>query len=147
MSSRGFHFWVPCIALPVCCTSRSFIAHAFPPHVASRRKRSVREDRVACHGFHGIGVRVVTGSWCNTKEACFWVDCIQAAIGAVLHPANVIADCLGLPAWNRWNKHCKVCFSARRWKCCRDVLERTFRIRKFQNQHVLCKPTCITRHH
>ena len=136
----------PHIAFPVRCTCWSGVTHAFPPHVAVWSESSVCVDAVAPQSFHCICVGVVASAWCNTKESGLRVDCIQAAIGAVLHPANIVTDCFCFPARNCWYQHCKVCLTASRRECCRDVFRRAFRVCEFQNEHVLGKPTRIASH-
>ncbi|CAB4612847.1 unannotated protein [freshwater metagenome] len=146
MCCWGIAFRIPGIALPVGRACWRNIAHAFPPHVTFRGVCSVGEDRVARHGVHGVCIGVVTGAWSNTKETSFGVNGIQAAIGAVLHPANVVTNCFGFPAGNGGNQHGEVCLATRRWERGCDVFERALRVGEFQNEHVFCKPACIACH-
>ena len=146
MRCWSFCFWSPGIALPVGCARRSGIAHAFPPHIAVGGECCVGEERVAPQCFHCIGIGVVAGSWCNTKEASFWVDGVQATIFTKLHPANVVTNGFSFPTWNGGNKHGEVGLATSRGECRCNVFGNALRVGEFQNEHVLGKPSVVTSH-
>ncbi|CAB4675934.1 unannotated protein [freshwater metagenome] len=147
MSSCCLRLWGPDIALPVGGTCRRSIAHAFPPHVTIRSERCVCVQAVAPQCVHSVCVGVVTSSRCNAEESGFWVNGIETSIVTKLHPANVVTDCFGLPAWNRRNEHRKVCLAACRRERSSDVLRCAFWVCELQDEHVFCKPACIACHH
>ena len=97
--------------------------------------------------MHGIGVGVVTSSGSHTKESGFGVDRVQTAVRTKLHPANVVTNGFGLPAWNCWDQHCEVGLATCRWECRSDVLSFAGRISELENEHVLGQPTIVAGHH
>ena len=97
--------------------------------------------------MHRIGIGVIAGAGGDTEKAGFRVDGIQASVWTKLHPTDVVADGLGLPAWNRWYQHCQVGLATCRGKSGSNVFSFAGRVRQFENQHVLSEPTVIASHH
>ena len=104
----GFALWGPGVVAPVGGAGWLVVRHALPPHVAVLGEGGVGEDAVRSQRVHRIGVGVVTGAGGDAEEACFGVDGIELAVVAELHPADVVSDGLGFPAWDGGNEHGEV---------------------------------------
>ena len=63
---------------------------------------------------HRVGVALVGRAGGDAEEAGLGVDGVEPAIGAELHPADVVADRLGLPAGDRGHEHGEVGLAAGR---------------------------------
>ena len=147
MSGRLAHGRRPGAATPVGQAFRRLLGHAFPPDVAISGQRDVGE-----HGVAGARVeRVLVGrsrrARRDAEEAGFRIDGIQLAIVAETHPADVVADRLGLPALQRRLEHRKVGLAAGRREGGGDVLHHAFGRGQLEDEHVLGQPTLIARHH
>ena len=142
----GFGFWSPGLVFPVGDTGGGFLGHAFPPHVAIFGDGGVGEDGVAPHGVHGIDVGFVAGEWGDAEEAGFGVDGVELAVGAVLHPADVVTNGFGFPAWDGGHEHGEVGFAASRREGGGDVFEFALWVGEFQDEHVLGKPAVVAGH-
>ena len=136
----------PHVAAPIRCPSRSLLGHALPPHIAIAGERGVGEDAVAVQRFHRVCVGAVAGSRGDSEESGLRIDRVQAAVLAELHPADVVADRLGLPAGDRRHEHRQVGLAARRREGGGDVLRLAGRIGELEDQHVLGQPAGVAGH-
>ncbi len=87
-------------------------AHLLPPHVAVVGQRDVGVDAVGGERLHGVEVRLVRRARRHAEEARLRVDGIEPPVGAELHPADVIADGLRLPALDGRRQHGEVGLAA-----------------------------------
>ncbi len=138
---------VPGVALPVGGTSRRLVGHLFPPDVALIGECGVGEDAVAPQRLHRVVVGLVAGARCDAEETGLGVDRVQLAVVTDLHPADVVADGLGLPARDRRNEHRQVGLAACRREGSGDVLRLALRVGQLEDQHVLGEPAVVACHH
>ena len=134
----------PDIALPVDQFFTRIGFHSFPPDIAVFCQRHIGENGVFFDGVHCVRVGAHRCSRSNAEETGFRVDGVQTSVFSEFHPGNVIADSFDFPAGDGRNQHRQVGFSARRRESAGDVFDFAFRIRQFQNQHVLSQPAFIT---
>ena len=147
MSSRGLSFWSPRVASPVGRTGRWGVGHVLPPHIAIGGQGGVGVDGIAPQGMHRVGVGVKPGSGGHAKESRLGIDGVETTIIAKFHPADVVADGLGLPARDRGNEHGQVGLTACRRERRGDVLGLILRVGQFEDEHVLCEPAIVAGHH
>ena len=122
------------------------LAHFLPPDIAVVGQRDVGEQGVArLHRLHGNRVGVVVGARRHAEEAVLRVDCVQAVL-AQLHPGDVIAHNLSLPARDGRGDHGQVGLTAGRREGGRDVVLLTLRVGELEDEHVLCHPALFLRH-
>ena len=141
-----FVVFCPGVVLPVGDSGWSFLGHAFPPDVAFRCEGGVGEDGVAPHGAHGVEVCFVAGEGGDAEEAGLGVDGVELAVGAVLHPADVVTNGFGFPAWDGWDEHGEVGFAAGGRECGGDVFGFVLWVGEFENEHVLGEPAVVAGH-
>lgn len=146
MGCWRLRFWGPGLVLPVGDAGGSFFGHAFPPDVAVFGEGGVGEDGVAPHGVHGVDVCFVAGEWGDAEETGFGVDGVELAVGAELHPADVVTNCFGFPAGNGGNEHGEVGFAAGGGEGGGNVFELAFGVGEFQDEHVLGEPAVVAGH-
>ncbi len=101
----------PGAAQPVDQLSGLLVGHAFPPDVAVERHGAVGENGIVRDAEHGVGVRLHAGAGSHAEESVLGIDGVEAAIGAELHPGDVIADGLDLPAGKGGDHHRQICFA------------------------------------
>ena len=82
---------------PVDQFRRFFRRHPFPPYVAVGSHRTVGEDGILRGGEHRIPVRLHARSGSHAEESILGIDRIEAAIGAELHPSDIVADGFDFP--------------------------------------------------
>ncbi len=121
--------------------------HALPPHVAVGRQSGVGEDAVLLERHHRVRVRVHPRAGSDAEEARLGVDRVEPAVVAELHPADVVADGLDLPARDRGHEHRQVRLAACGRKRGGEVLRHALRRRQLEDQHVLGEPAVVTSHH
>ena len=122
------------------------VGHALPPDVAVVGQRGVGEDAVAVEGEHGVGVGVGVGAGRHAEEAGLGVDGVEAAVGAELHPADVVADRLDLPALDGGDEHGQVGLAAGRREGAGDVAGLALGGGELQDEHVLGQPAVVAGH-
>ena len=98
----------PVLAAPVDQVRRGVLGQTLPPDVALVGGGHVGEDRVVAERGDRIGVGVGAGARSDAEHAELGVDGAQPAVGAELHPADVVADGLGLPARDGRHHHGQV---------------------------------------
>ncbi|CEO97961.1 hypothetical protein PBRA_006075 [Plasmodiophora brassicae] len=91
----------------------------------------------------GLGGR---STWGNSKESCFRIDGIQAAIWSDLHPGDVVANTLHLPAGDTRLHHCQVRLATSGWERGGKVFLDPLGIRDADNEHVLGQPSLVASH-
>ena len=94
-----------------------------------------------------LGLRLDVGARRDAEEPVLGVDRVEAAVGAELHPRDVVADALGLPARDRRDEHREVRLAARRRERGGDVVDAALRRRELEDQHVLGEPALVARDH
>ena len=137
----------PVAALPVDQVARHVVGHALPPDVPVVGQCAVCEDRVAVDRVHRVGVRLLARAGRHAEEPRLGVDRVEAAVGAELHPRDVVADRLDLPPRQGRDQHRQIGLATRRRERGSDVLDRALRRRELEDQHVLGQPTLVTGHH
>ena len=137
----------PVVAEPVGEVRGLVGGEAFPPDVAVVGARDVGEHGVARERGDRVRVRVETGAGRDAEHPVLGVDRVEAAVGAELHPADVVADRLGLPAGQRRHEHREVRLAARARERAGDVAHLARRVRELEDEHVLGEPALVARHH
>ena len=122
-------------------------AHLLPPHIAIVGQRDVGIDAVGGERLHGVGVGIVRGAGRHAEEAGLRIDGVKPPILAELHPANVVADGLGLPAGNGRVDHGEIGLAAGAREGRGDEFRFSFRIGELEDQHVLGHPALVARLH
>ena len=122
-------------------------AHLLPPHVAVVGQRDVGIDAVGVQRLHGVEVGLVRRAGRHAEEAGLGIDGVEPAVLAELHPANVVADGLGLPAGDGRVEHGEVGLAAGRREGRGDEFRFPFRIGELEDQHVLGHPALVARLH
>ena len=89
---------------------------------------------------------VWVGAGRHAEEPGLRVDGVEAAVGAELHPADVVADRLDLPSVERGDEHGQVGLAARRGEGAGDVTGLAFRGGQLEDQHVLGQPAVVAGH-
>ena len=82
----------------------------------------------------------------DAEETSLRVDRIELTVGAVLHPADVVAHGLDLPLGQGRDEHGEVGLAARRGERRCDVLGLAGRGGQLQDEHVLGEPAVVTCH-
>ncbi len=123
------------------------VAHLLPPHVAVVGQRDVGIDAVGVERLHGVEVRLGRGAGRHAEEAGLGIDGVEPAVRAELHPANVVADGLGLPAGDGRHQHGEVGLAASGREGGRHVFRLPLRIGELEDQHVLGHPALVARLH
>ncbi len=124
------------------------VAHALPPDVPVVGTGDVREQRVALgDGAHRVRVRGVVGARRDAEQAVLRVHRVQAAVGAVPHPGDVVAERTDVPAGDRRLEHREVRLAAGRRERARDVVDLALGRRQLEDQHVLGEPALVAAHH
>ena len=136
----------PVLALPVGHVGRGLVGHALPPDVAVVGQRGVGEDAVAVEREDGVGVGVGVGARRDAEEAGLGVDGVEAAVGAELHPADVVADRLDLPALDGGDEHGQVRLAAGGREGAGDVAGLALGGGELQDEHVLGHPAVVAGH-
>ncbi len=136
----------PVAALPVDRVGRRRDAHPLPPDIAVVGERAVGHDRVFLDRLHRHRVRLVRGARRDAEEARLGIDRVEAAVGADLHPGDVVADALRLPARDRRLHHRQVGLAAGRREGGGDVELLPLRTDQPQDQHVLGHPALAPGH-
>ena len=134
----------PRAAQPVDQLGGLFAGHLLPPYVAVESARAIGEDGIPGRGEHGVGVRPHAGSGSHTEEAALGIDGVKAAIGAELHPGNIVADGFDFPPRYRRDHHGKVRLAAGRGKRARKVLDLAGGVDHLEDEHVLRHPAFVT---
>ena len=86
------------------------------------------------------------GAGGDAEESRFGVDGVEAAVGAELHPGDVVADGLDLPAGKRRDHHRHVRLAAGRRERRRDVVLLAVGRGHAEHEHVLGHPTVVAGH-
>ena len=105
---------VQSLALPVDQVRGRLVGEALPPDVAVVGLGDVGEDAVGVERAHRVGVGLLAGAGGDAEEAGLGVDGVEPAVVAELHPGDVVADGLDLPARQRRDEHGHVRLAARR---------------------------------
>ena len=136
-------------SLPFQSVARAGAVSVMPSHHTSPSSVSavLVKMQLPHEGLHGVGVGVPAGARGDAEEAGLGVDGVEPAVVAELHPADVVADGLGLPAGNRGDEHGEVGLAARRRERGGDVLRLALGGRELQDQHVLGEPAVVAGHH
>ena len=137
----------PVLAAPVDQVCRRFLGEPFPPDVTLVGGGHVGEDRVVAERGDGVGVGMGAGARGDAEHAELGVDGAQAPVGAELHPADVVADGLGLPARDRRHHHGQVGLAARAREGRRHVAGLALGVGELEDQHVLGQPAVVAGHH
>ena len=119
------------------------LAHLLPPHIAVIGQRHVGIDAVGVERFHGVEIRLGRGAWRHAEEAGLGIDGVEPAVLAELHPADVVADGLGLPAGNGRHQHGEVGLAAGRGEGRGHELRLALGIGELEDQHVLGHPALV----
>ena len=122
------------------------VGHALPPDVAVVGQRRVGEDAVAVERQDGVGVGVRVGARRHAEEPGLGVDGVEAAVGAELHPADVVADRLDLPALDGGDEHGQVRLAAGRGEGAGDVAGLALGRGELEDEHVLGHPAGVAGH-
>ena len=141
-STSGVHS----LPLPVDRVLRRLAGHPLPPDVAVVGLGAVGEDRVALDRVHRVRVGLVAGVRRDAEEAGLGVDGVEAAVVAELHPGDVVADRLHLPARQGRDQHRQVGLAAGRREGAGDVLDLALGRGQLEDQHVLGHPALVARH-
>lgn len=65
--------------MPICkCDPSRRRVESLPPHSSIAGLTNVGEHGISSNGGHGIGVGLVRGAGCHTKETILWVDGSQS---------------------------------------------------------------------
>jgi len=97
--------WVILDTLPIDGTLGARSVHALPPDITVGSETDVGEDGVLLATVHGIGVGLEVGARGDTEEASFGVDGMEIAVLTELHPSDIVANSLNLPARKSGDKH------------------------------------------
>ena len=123
------------------------VGHALPPDVAVIGQGTVGEDGITLRdGIHRDRVCFRPGTRCHPEETGLGIYRPQPAIVTELHPGDVVADSLDLPAFHRGNEHGEVCLAAHRREGTRDELDDALRAGQLDDQHVLGHPALVAGH-
>ena len=133
-------------ALPVGQVGGRDLGQALPPDVTVVGQGDVGEDAVGVQGGHRIAVGLVAGAGRHAEEARFGVDGVEAAVVSEPHPADVVADGLGLPARQGWLEHGHVGLAAGTREGGGNVADLVLRRGQLQDQHVLGQPAFVPGH-
>ncbi len=125
---------------------RGLVGHALPPHVAVVGEGGVGEDGVAVEGEHGVRVGLRARARGHAEEPGLGVDGVEPAVGAELHPADVVADRLDLPLREGGDQHGQVGLAARRGEGAGDVADLAGRRGELEDEHVLGQPAVVAGH-
>ena len=136
----------PVLAVPVDRVRGRLAGHPLPPDVAVVGLGAVGEDRVALDRLQRVGVGLVAGAGGDAEEAGLGVDRVEAAVGAELHPGDVVADRLDLPAGQGRDQHRQVGLAAGGGEGAGDVFDRALRRGQLEDQHVLGQPALVAGH-
>ena len=147
MRGRRLGLGRPVVAVPVDRVRRRLAGHALPPDVAVVGLGAVGEDRVARDHVDRVRVRARAGAGRDAEEPGLGVDRVQPAVLAELHPGDVVADRLDLPARQRRDHHRQVGLAAGARERPGDVLDLALRRGELEDQHVLGEPALVARHH
>ena len=120
--------------------------HALPPDVAVVGERGVGEDAVAVEGEDGVRVGVLVGAGRHAEEAGLGVDGVEAAVGAELHPADVVTHRLDLPALDGRDEHGQVGLAAGGGEGAGDVAGLALGGGELEDEHVLGHPAGVAGH-
>ena len=112
----------------------------------SSRQRAVREDDVLLQRVHGHGIGVVGRARRHAEEARLGIDGVQPAVAPDLHPGDVVADALALPALDRRLHHGQVRLAAGRGERRRDMVALALGVGQPQDQHMLRHPAFLPGH-
>ena len=88
----------------------------------------------------------IAGAGRHAEQAVFRVDGVEPAVLAEAHPADVVADGLGLPAGDGRLQHGEVGLAAGAREGGGDVVLMVFRRGQLQDQHVLGQPSLVAGH-
>src|SRR5260370_13056571 len=121
-----------------------FGGHLLPPYVAIGSHCAIGENGILRGGEHGILVRFHARSGSDAKESVLRVDGIEAAIGAELHPSDVVSDGLDLPTRYGRDHHGEDCLAAGRGERAREILGLTGGVGHLEDEHVFRHPAFIT---
>ena len=101
---------------------------------------------LASSGQHGVGVGVRVRPRGDAEEPGLGVDRVEPAVGAELHPADVVADGLDLPARQRRDQHGEVRLAASGGEGPGDVAGLAVGRGELEDQHVLGQPAVVAGH-
>ena len=127
-------------------TGRLFRGHPLPPDIPFRGEGHVGEDRVLAHAQHGVAIGLHRGAGRHPEKTKFGVDRIKAAVLAELHPGNIVADRLHLPAGQGGDEHGEIGLAAGARKSPGDIALLAFGTGQAEDQHMLGQPPPFTRH-
>ncbi len=136
----------PFVAAPVDGVLGRLAGQALPPHVAVVGLGAVGEHRVARDGVDRVGVGARARARGHAEEAGLGVDRVELAVGAELHPGDVVADRLDLPVGQRRHEHGQVGLAAGAREGAGDVLDRALGRGELEDEHVLGQPALVAGH-
>ena len=102
--------------------------------------------RVGLAGPHGVRVGVVAGAGGHAEEPGLGVDGVEPAVVAELHPGDVVADRLDLPAREGRDHHRHVRLAAGRREGGGDVGLLALGAGDAEDEHVLGHPAVVASH-
>jgi len=123
-------------------------ADAFPPGLIVGSDADVGEDGVAIERAHHVGIGLAAGAGSDTEEAGFGIDGVEIAVGAEVHPGDVVADGPNLVAlrFERGNHHGKIGFAASAGECGCHVGDLSTGRFEPEDEHVFGHPTLLLGH-
>ena len=133
----------PIFAGPVDQVSGRLFGQALPPHVAVIGEGAVGVDAVGIKRADGVGVGGHARAGQDAEEAGLRVDRMELAVSPKLHPADIVADCLDLPAGDRRLQHGEVGLATCRGEGPGHVLDATVGRGDLDDEHVLGQPAFV----
>ena len=122
---------------------RRIVPDAFPPDITVIGKRDIGEDGILRAGEHGVLVGLHAGAGRDAEETGFRIDRAEVALFVELHPGDVVADGLDLPARNGRDQHGQVGLSAGRRERAGHILDFALRIGQLEDEHMLGHPAFV----
>ena len=119
--------------------------HLLPIDVAVLGQSDIGEDAILVERLHGVEVACLRGAGRHAEKAGLGIDGVEPPVRAEFHPADVVADGLGLPARDGRVEHGEVGLAAGRGEGGGHVLRLASRIGELKNQHVLGHPALVAR--
>ena len=139
---------VPGLALPVESMLRRILIQALPPNgIVIQILHHVGKDGALLGGNQSVGIGLHVSAGGNAEEAVLRVDGPQAAVGALAHPSDIIANGPNLVALLlialRRNQHGQVGLAAGRREGGGHILLLALGILDAQDQHMLGHPALV----
>ena len=134
---------LPCQSIACAGLSAVMPSHQTSPSSVSAQLVKIVFSSIA---FMAFGLVSLAGAGRDAEEAGLGVDRVEAAVVAELHPGDVVADRLDLPALERRDEHREVGLAAGARERAGDVLDLTLGRRELEDEHVLGHPALVAGH-